>query len=208
MPTLLKIDSSPRGGNSISRQLGDQFAQEWQQAHSGASIIARDLATTPLPFIDTQWIAGAYSPVDQHTEQHKAALKVSDELIHELETADHILITTPMYNFAIPAVLKAWIDHIVRINKTFSNTSGAYAGLLKNKKATVIIASGGAYAGTPAEGYDQETPYIRSILAFIGVTDATFVRAGGTTQIMLGKISSGDFLAPFQSEVRSAVSTS
>ena len=208
MPTLLKIDSSPRGDQSISRQLGEQFAREWQQSHTGGSIVTRDLAQTDLPFVDTQWIAGAYTPPDQHTAEHKAALKVSDDLIGELESADHILITAPMYNFAIPAVLKAWIDHIVRIGKTFSNTNGAYAGLLKNKKATVILSSGGAYAGTPAEGYDQETPYLRNILGFIGITDVTFVRAGGTSQLMQGKVSAGEFLAPFQSEVRSAASAS
>ena len=205
MPTLLKIDSSPRGGQSISRQLGEQFAREWQQSHNG-NIVARDLATTDLPFVDTQWIAGAYTPPDQHTAEHKAALKISDDLIAELQTADHIVITAPMYNFAVPAVLKAWIDHIVRVGKTFSNNAGAYAGLLLNKKATVILASGGAYAGTPADGYDQETPYLRNILGFIGITDVTFVRAGGTSQLMQGKVSAGEFLAPFQSEVRSAAS--
>lgn len=205
MPTLLKIDASPRGADqSISRALGDQFAREWQQAHSGDTI-ARDLATTHLPYVDTQWIAGAYSPPDKHTEEHKKALRPSDEFIAELERADHILITAPMYNFSIPAVLKAWIDHVVRVGKTFRiSPTGQYIGLLTGKKATVILASGGAYAGTPLDGYDLETPYLKNILGFIGITDVEFIRAGGVSQISQGKVSRADFLAPFESEVHSA----
>ncbi len=209
MPTLLKIDSSPRGDQSVSRQLGNQFAREWQQAHNGGSVVTRDLASTSLPFVNTQWIAGAYTPPDQQNQEHKAALRVSDELIAELQAADHILITAPMYNFSTPAVLKAWIDHVVRVGKTFSvSPQGAYSGLLQNKKAFVILSSGGVYAGTPIDGYDQETPYLRNLLGFIGITDVTFVRAGGTSGISQGKVSLGDFLAPFQNEVRAAASAS
>lgn len=208
MPKLLKIDASPRDASqSFSRELGEQFAREWKETHRG-DIIPRDLASTHLPFVDTQWIAGAYTAPDQHTEAHKAALRPSDELIAELASADHILITTPMYNFAIPAVLKAWIDHIVRLGKTFNvSAAGAYTGLLTGKKATVIIASGGQYAGTPMDGYDQETPYLRNILGFIGITDVTFVRAGGVSKMRQTGQTRGDFLAPFQSEVHAAAAT-
>ena len=205
MPTLLKVDSSPRSDDqSISRQLGNQFAREWQSQHSG-SVVSRDLAKTDLPFVDTQWIAGAYTPPDKHNEEHKAALKPSDEFIAELKAADHILITAPMYNFSIPAALKAWIDHIVRIGHTFSvSPTGQYSGLVTGKKATVILSSGAAYAGTAMEGYDQETPYLRNILGFIGITDVSFVRAGGTSGLSQGKVSADAFMAPLTSEVRSA----
>jgi FMN-dependent NADH-azoreductase len=109
-----------------------------------------------------------------------------------------------MYNFAIPAVLKAWIDHIVRAGLTFSAGADGYKGLVTGKKATIIIASGGAYAGTASEAYDQQTPYLRTILGFIGITDVTFIQAGGTSQIRQGKISQQDFLAPFEEQVLAA----
>ena len=206
MPTLLKVDVSPRGEYSISRKLGQQFAQDWKQSHPEGKIVARDLAVQALPYVDLPWIAGAFSAPDKHTAEHKAALKVSDELIAELQAADEILISTPMYNFNIPAALKAWIDHIVRAGKTFRlSGAGGFEGLLTGKKATVIIASGGAYPlGTPYEGYDQETPYLRAILAFVGLTDVTFVRAGGTNKISSGDVTKEDFLNNFKEEVSSA----
>ncbi len=205
MPTLLKIDVSPRGDNSISRKLGQQFAQQWQQSHSGGSIVTRDLATSTLPYVDLPWIAGAYTPPDKHTAEHKEALKVSDELIAELLAADEILISTPMYNFAVPAVLKAWIDHIVRNNVTFAVGPEGYKGLVNGKKATVIVASGGVYtAGAPAESYNAETPYLRLVLGFIGITDITFVLAGGAGEVAQGKITPENFVAKFTPEVVNA----
>ena len=206
MPHLLKIDVSPRGDSSISRRLGKQFLAEWQKNHAGAQITSRDLAITSLPYVDLPWIAGAFTAPDQHTDEHRAALKISDDLIAELNAADQILITTPMYNFAIPAVLKAWIDHIVRAGKTFRVTpEGGYQGLLEGKKVTVIIASGGAYPpGTPYESYDLEIPYLRHILGFIGLTDVTFVRGGGTNQISQGKTTAEEFTSKLEPEVAAA----
>ncbi len=206
MPHLLKIDVSPRGEQSVSRKLGDQFLADWQKSNPGAEITTRNLAKNDLPYVDLQWIAGAYSAPENHTEDHKAALRISDELIAELQAADHILITTPMYNLNIPAVLKAWIDHIVRVGKTFKVTpEGAYQGLLTGKKATVIVTSSGSYVGTPLEAYDMETPYIRAILGFIGVTDITLVRAGGTVGISMGKTTAEAFTAALEPELAAAV---
>lgn len=206
MPHLLKLDVSPRGDQSISRRLGKQFLADWQGNHPGAEVTTRDLATSNLPFVDLPWIAGAYTAPDKHTEENKAALKISDELIAELIAADHLLITTPMYNFAIPAALKAWIDHIVRAGKTFAVTpEGTYKGLISGKKATVIIASSSDYsAGAPAESYDQEIPYLRLILGFLGITDVTFVRAGGTRGISTGKTTVEAFTAALEPELAAA----
>lgn len=206
MAHLLKIDVSPRGDHSISRRLGNQFLADWQGNHLGAQVTTRDLATSNLPYVDLPWIAGAYSAPDKHTDEHKAALRISDELIAELTAADHILITTPMYNFAIPAVLKAWIDHIVRVNITFAVTpEGGYKGLIEGKKATVIVASSGNYApGAPAESYDQEIPYLRLILGFVGITDVTFIRGGGTMAISMGKTTPEAFTAKLEPELASA----
>ena len=201
MPTLLKIDVSPRGDYSISRKLGATFAAEWQKTHNG-TIVNRDLATTTLPFVDLPWIAGAYSTPDQHTPEQAAALKISEELIAELLAADEILITTPMYNFSIPAALKAWIDHVVRIGKTFS---ASYQGLVTGKKATILIAAGSDYApGSHMESYNAETPYLKQILGFIGITDVTVILAGGVGAVMQGKVSVEDFITPFEEPVLAA----
>jgi FMN-dependent NADH-azoreductase len=202
MPTLLKIDVSPRGDYSVSRNLTKQFASDWQQSHAGGTVVDRDLTKTNLPFVDLPWIAGAFTAPEQHTDEHKAALKISDELIAELFATDHIVIGTPMYNFSTPALLKAYIDHIVRVGKT---VSAGYEGLVKGKKVTVIIASGGVYTpGSHMESYNAESAYLKQVLGFIGLTDVTIVLAGGTNDVNQGKISSEDFLASFAEPVAAA----
>ena len=202
MSTLLKIDVSPRGDYSISRKLGNHFATEWQSNHVGGEIVARDLATTKIPFVDLQWITGAYTAPDQHTAEHKAALKVSDEFVAELLAADEIVISTPMYNFNIPAALKAWIDHVVRAGKTFSYRDGTPKGLATGKKVTILIASAGEYhKGSPIESFDFEVPYLRFIFGFIGITDLTIVHAGGTSKVGQGDVTESVFLEKFTHEV-------
>ena len=199
MSTLLKIDASPRGDYSVSRKLSAEFAGQWKQANTGGTVVVRDLYKTDLPFVDLPWIAGAYSTPDQHTPEQVAALKVSDALITELLAADEIVIGTPMYNFSIPAVLKAYIDHIVRIDKTFT---ASYEGLAKGKKVTLIIASGSVYTpGSHLESYNAVSGYLKQILGFIGISDVTVVLAGGTSAIDQGKVKREEFLVPFEQEV-------
>jgi FMN-dependent NADH-azoreductase len=207
MPILLKIDVSPRGEHSISRKLGSRFATEWQSNHVGGKIVTRDLATTKIPYVDLPWIAGAFTTPDQHTEEHKAALKLSDELIAEFMSADEVVISTPMYNFGTPAALKAWIDHIVRLNKTFGFGPDGLKGLAAGRKVTVIIASGSEYtAGSPMESYNLEGPYFRVVFGFIGITDLTIVHAGGTNQVAQGKVTEPVFIEKFVHEVDLAAS--
>jgi FMN-dependent NADH-azoreductase len=205
MPTLLHITVSPRGNHSISRQLGAAAVREWKEHNPGGRVIERDLAKTSLSFVGSEWIAGAFSPTETHPEGHKRALAISDELVSELQQADEIILDTPMYNFAIPAVLKTWIDHVVRAGKTFRYTSaGTPERLLasKNIKVLVIIASGGKYTGDPGlAALDYEVPYLRFILGFMGLTDVRFVQAGGTDAVMQGRVSAGEFLAPYLTEL-------
>ncbi len=199
MPTLLKIDVSPRGDYSVSRKLSARFADQWKQTHSDGTVVVRDLVKTDLPFVDLPWIMGAYTAPDQHTPEQKSAIKVSDDLIAELLSADEIVIATPMYNFAVPALLKAWIDHIVRINKTFT---AQYEGLAKGRKVTLVIASGGVYApGSHMESYNAETSYLKQILGFIGITDVTVVLAGGTNDVNQGKVTLEEHIAPYEQQV-------
>jgi len=209
MATLLYITVSPRGNHSISRQLGNAAVEAWKKKNPTGRVIERDLSKTALTFVDLDWIGGAFAPPEYHTENHKKALAISDELVSELIEADEIILATPMFNFAIPASLKAWIDHVVRAGKTFRyNAEGRPEGLLagKNKKVLAIIASGGAYserAGMTA--LDHESPYLRFILGFMGITDVRFVQAGGTGEVMQGRKSADEFLAPHLKEVAAAL---
>lgn len=207
MPTLLYISTSPRGDHSISRKLGNVAVEAWKVRNPEGRVIERDLARTPLTFIDFDWIAGAYSPPEQHNESHKRAIALSDELVAEVLAADEIVIATPMYNFAVPAALKAWIDHVVRAGKTFRYTAAGPEGLLagKNKKVLAIIASGGDYKQAGLNGLDYELPYLRFILGFMGITDVQFIQAGGTGAVAQGRISPTDFLAPYLNEIPRAV---
>lgn len=204
MASLLKLDVSPRGDASYSRQLGETFLQSWQAAHAGGTVTTRDLAKNQPTYVDLQWIAGAFSKPEELSDEHKAALKLSNDIVAEVQAADTILITTPMYNFQVPAVLKAWIDHVVRVGVTVNYTDKGPVGQLNGKKAVVIVASAGAYdAGTPSENYDMLTPYLKHILGFIGITDVSFVHAGGVSGVQYGKISEDEWKKPFTEQAKS-----
>lgn len=175
MPSLLAIQVSPRFESSTSRKLTALFIERWRTAHVGGGVVSRDLALTPLPYVDLPWIGGAFAPPEYQSPESTAAIAVSDELVGELQAADHIVIGTPMYNFSIPAVLKSWIDHIVRVGVTVSADN---AGLLTGKKATIILASGGDFSpGSPVEKYNQASGYLRQVLAWIGITDVEIILA-------------------------------
>lgn len=204
MSSLLKIDVSPRGDASYSRQLGQTFLQGWQVAHAGGTVVTRDLAKHQPTYVDIQWIAGAFSKPEDLSDEHKAALKLSNDIIAEVQAADTILITTPMYNFQVPAVLKAWIDHLVRVGVTVNYTDKGPVGTLNGKKVVVIVASAGAYEkGTPSENYDMLTPYLKHILGFVGITDVQSLAAGGAAGIQYGKISEADWKKPFEEQANS-----
>jgi FMN-dependent NADH-azoreductase len=175
--TLLRVDSSARR-NSISKQLTQRFVEAWREEHPEGQVIERDLASTSLPAITDEWVQAVHSDPAVHTVEQKAALALSDELISELAQADTIVIGAPMYNFTIPAPLKAWIDQVVRAGKTVLFSPNGPQGLLKNKKVFVVTSRGGAFRpGTPTEIFDHQEPYLRHILAFIGLTDVTFIHA-------------------------------
>jgi len=207
MATLLYISVSPRGNYSISRKIGDAAVSSWKAKNPNGRVVERDLAKTPLTFVDLDWIQGAFSPPEYHTESHKRALALSDLLVAELLEADEIILASPMYNFAIPAALKAWIDHVVRAGKTFRyNAAGRPEGLVAGKKVLVIVASGGNYVESSGmTALDHEVPYLRLVFGFMGIRDMRFVQAGGTGQVQQGKIPVETFLSPYLNEVAAVV---
>jgi FMN-dependent NADH-azoreductase len=174
---LLQIDSSARSSSSVTRQLTSKFVKEWKRNHPSGEVIQTDLATTMLPQITDDW-AGAHLEPSKLTPAQRNYLSTSDRLIEELQAADTIVIGAPMYNFAIPSSLKAWIDQIVRMGKTIGYGPSGARGLLGKKRVIVITSRGGAYEkGTPTEKFDFQEPYLRHIFGFIGLTDVTFIHA-------------------------------
>lgn len=167
--TVLHIDSSARLTGSVSRDLTAQVVERL----GAKEIIRRDLAA-PLPLLDEAWIGANFTPADQRTEAQKALLAQSDALIEELKSADTIVIGAPIYNFSVPATLKAWIDLVARVGVTFSYSAAGPEGLLKGKRAIVVITSGGTEAGSDI---DYASRYLTHVLGFIGITEVDIVAA-------------------------------
>jgi len=196
MSKLLHIDSSPLYGRSVSRQLTDVFVTQWKSSHSNGTVVDRDLNATAIPPITGEWVGAAYTPEEARTPQQKELLTLSDTLIAELEQADEYVFGVPMHNFGVPSILKLWIDQIARAGKTFSYADGTPKGLITGKKATFIIATGGNYdAQTQMASFNFVEPYLRSVFGFLGVTDVTFLTAGGTAALNYGQDRDA-FLAP------------
>ena len=203
MATLLHLDSSPLA-SSVSRELTREFVTNWKIAHPSGRVIARDLAANPPKPVDQAWIYAAHTPTEALQPEQKAVLAYSDQCILELEQADEYVFGVAMHNFSIPSVFKLWIDQIVRGGRTFAYGENGPRGLLSGKKATILAATGGVYEpGTALASLNFIDPYLRTILGFLGIADVTFVTAGGTAQLMSGKVDRGLFLQPHLEQVRS-----
>ncbi len=179
---LLRIDASSRIEGSDSRNFANQFQQQWQTKHPDGKVVIRDIVTTNIPHISQQTIEGFYTSQQNFTPKLQEATQLSDRLITELKEIDILLISTPMYNFGVPSALKAWIDHIVRINNTFGvNEDGSFYGMVTHVKAYVITAAGAVYTSNEMQDLDFLTPYLQTVLGLIGITDITFLPLQGTT---------------------------
>jgi FMN-dependent NADH-azoreductase len=202
MPTLLHIDSSPLE-SSVSRELGREFVKTWKAKNPDGQVIYRDLAASVPTGINAAWIQAVYTPEAARTPEQVATLALSDELISELEQANEYVFGVAMHNFSIPSVLKLWIDQIARVGRTFAYGEYGPKGLLENKKATVLTATGGVYvADSPLAAYDFAEPYFKAVLGFLGVTEITLVTAGGTARLRAPDVDRGEFLLPTLERVR------
>ena len=168
--SILRIDASASTDTSVTRTLTDQIIARLGQAR----VATRDLATDPLPQVDAAWVAARVLPEDARSDTDRATLALSDQLIAEIRAADTLVIGVPMYNFSIPAALKAWIDLIARVGVTFRYTEAGPEGLLTGKRAILACASGGVPVGS---GADFATGYMAHVLAFVGITDIHIVAA-------------------------------
>ncbi|MEM1285847.1 MAG: NAD(P)H-dependent oxidoreductase [Pseudomonadota bacterium] len=163
--TILSVLASPRGEASVSRQLADKVVAKL--SHGETRHISRDISAG-IPVVDGAWIGAAFGGDD------KTPLTTSEELVAEIKAADHLVIATPIWNFGVPATLKAWIDQIARAGVTFQYSDQGPVGLLEGKRATIIISSGGTESGS---AIDFATPYLKHVLGFIGIHDVDVVAA-------------------------------
>lgn len=172
---ILEVQASARGTGSISRELTADLIAALEDRHGRADITLRDLALG-LPFVDEAWVGANFTPDEERTSTHRQILSRSDDLVAELQAADVIVIGAPIYNFSVPAVLKAWIDMIARARLTFRYTETGVEGLLSGKKVYVVVPSGGVPVGSPM---DFATPYLRHALGFVGITEVEIIGAQG-----------------------------
>lgn len=175
MTTILQINSAARTG-AWSTLLANELTTKLQQSNPGATVVVRDLLRDSLPHLDEAVLGAFFTPADQRNAPQQAIISRSDALIAELKAADIVVIGAPMYNFSISSQLKAYFDHIARAGVTFRYTANGSQGLVTGKKVYVVTARGGKHLGMPT---DSQTPYLKTFLAFLGMTDVTFIVAEG-----------------------------
>ncbi|MDB5440860.1 MAG: acyl carrier protein phosphodiesterase [Caulobacteraceae bacterium] len=176
MSKLLVIDSSASGEASVSRQLTAAAIDAFRAADPAVSVVYRDLDASPPPHLNIGMIAGVRTP-SAATPAEQAARAQSFALLDEVRAADTIVIGAPMYNFSVPTVLRAWLDHVLRPGDVFRYSAAGPEGLLGGRRVIVIETRGGLYSEGPAAAVDFQEPYLRHLFAFAGITDVTFVRA-------------------------------
>jgi FMN-dependent NADH-azoreductase len=170
---VLRVDASGRETGSVTRALGDLLIEGLRQRAADISVTRRDVARG-LPFVDAAWIGANFTDPDARDAAQREALAGSDALVREVLEAEVLVIGVPLYNFAVPASLKAWIDQIARARLTFRYGENGPVGLLGGKKAYLLVATGGAEVGG---GADFATPWLKFVLKFLGIDDIEVIAA-------------------------------
>ncbi len=183
MKTLLHIDSSGRETRSVSRGMTDRFVNRWRAANPDGRVIRRDVGLNPPTTVTEAWIASVYTPDGERDAAAQQAVAESDTLIEELSSADAVVMGVSMYNFGMPAALKAWVDQVVRINRTFviePDSEQPYRGLMTDKPVVLVISAGEGemHPGGSMEHLNFLEPHLMTILGFVGMTDVRPVRIG------------------------------
>ncbi|WP_457935973.1 FMN-dependent NADH-azoreductase [Mesorhizobium sp. 10J20-29] len=179
MSTTLLVTSSPRGAASHSTRIATDLAARLQEANPASRLVVRDLAASPLPYIDPDYYTGIYTPAEARTPRQAEVVGVSDEVLDQVLDADTIILATGLINFNISSTLKSWIDHVARAGRSFSYGENGPKGLVTGKKVYIVLASGGIYSEGAAVQMDHAVPYLRSVLGFLGMTDVEVIRVEG-----------------------------
>ena len=176
MTHILQVTSSVKGPSSRSTQLSEELVAGLLARDPGARVSRRDVAAQPVPIVDATTLRALSTPADQRSAEHAARVAELDALIAEIQSADVVVLGVPMYNFAVPVQLKAWLDAIARGGVTFRYTANGPEGLLTGKKVYVVLARGGVHRGTAT---DSQTAFLQTMLGFLGMTDVEYVYAEG-----------------------------
>jgi len=180
MKKILHITASVNGESSQSTRLSSAIVNRIKRAHPNSTVKPIDLSQEEFPHLSGVQVGSYFTPQDLRTSVQHDAIAASDRAIADLLDADVIVIGVPLYNLGVPSSLKSWIDHIVRVGKTFQYVDGVPTGLVSGKKVYLAIASGSVFSEGPMQSWDFSEPYLRSILGFIGLTDIAVFRVEGT----------------------------
>lgn len=174
---LLHIDSSASPGPSWSRRLAAGFAEEWRAGHPGAEVLYRDLNADPAPPVTSDLLKAIYAPKGSElAPREREALATSNALVEEFLAADAYVFGVPMYNFTVPGSFKAWIDHVVRMGRTWTRGPKGMEGLVKGRKMAIVSTRAGDYGkGGPREAFDFHEPYLRKVFGLVGIEDIDYL---------------------------------
>lgn len=201
--TILYVTCSPMGDKSYTRKLANTVIEKLKTQYSGSVVVTRDLDSSPLPHLNGTTLGAFFTPPEKRDAALINAIKLSDEAVKELLAAEVIVIAAPMWNFGIPSVLKAWIDHIVRAGVTFQYTANGPIGLVPaGRKIIIVSARGGIYSEGPGKGMDHQESYLQAVFSFLGYKDFSFIRAEG---VALGDESVKRALATAETQLSEAV---
>jgi FMN-dependent NADH-azoreductase len=178
---LLHIDSSPLGGNSVSRQLTERVVTQWRASHPGTVVEYLDLAADAPSHLSIDSLGFRLGPnAEGLSELQRRENEISEKLVSQFLAADVVVVGAPMYNFSVPTQLKAWIDRVAQVGRTFKYTEKGPQGLAAGKTVIVASSRGGIYSTNPAlAGLDHQESYLKTVFSFLGITDIQFVRAEG-----------------------------
>jgi len=180
MTNILNIQASASKEGSTTRMLSEAVLAQL----ASNKVVTRDLADG-ITLLDNDWVVANSTPAAERTEAQENTLGLSDELINEIKNADTLVIGLPIYNFGVPAAMKAWIDQIARVGVTFRYSENGPVGLLQNKRAIILLSSGGTKLGSDI---DFASGYLKHVLGFVGITDVTIIAADALTQNAQAKI--------------------
>lgn len=175
---LLHIDSSILAEASVSRRISAAVVARLQAGNPGLDVTYRDLAAAPIPHLSGAYLAGQSADV-KHDQALQEDLDLGGRALAEFQAADVVVIGVPMYNFAVPSQLKAWVDRILVAGKTFRYTASGAEGLVHGKRVILAVSRGGMYENTPASAVEHQVSWLRAVFNFIGVTDIETVLAEG-----------------------------
>lgn len=196
---ILQINTSAKSNGSDSSRLAGQIVAGLQARNPGSQVIVRDLASHPVAALDEAALGAIFTPAEQRTPEQAARVAIDDALIAEVQATDALVLAVPMYNFGISTQLKNWIDAIARARVTFRYTENGVEGLLKGKSVYVALTRGGLYRDTPQ---DTQVPYLKTVLAFLGMTDVQFFYAEG---LNMGAEFAATALAQAEQEIEAAL---